>query len=85
MYIIKSLIMHHIFPAFLFRICLPMNVCILLIIQLASLVCSKLEYACSCVWYEAVLPVYLQDRKNILKVNKEVRMLLPKKDLIQVE
>ena len=29
--------------------------------------------------------VYIQDRKNILKMNKEVRMLLPKKDLIQVE
>ena len=27
----------------------------------------------------------LKDRKNILKMNKEVRMLLPKKDLIQVE
>ena len=27
----------------------------------------------------------IQDRKNILKMNKEVRMLLPKKDLIQVE
>ena len=26
-----------------------------------------------------------KDRKNILKMNKEVRMLLPKKDLIQVE
>ena len=29
--------------------------------------------------------IYIQDRKNILKMNKEVRMLLPKKDLIQVE
>ena len=29
--------------------------------------------------------IYRQDRKNILKMNKEVRMLLPKKDLIQVE
>ena len=27
----------------------------------------------------------LKDRKNILKMNKEVRMLLPKKELIQVE
>ena len=27
----------------------------------------------------------IKDRKNILKMNKEVRMLLPKKDLIQVE
>ena len=27
----------------------------------------------------------MKDRKNILKMNKEVRMLLPKKDLIQVE
>ena len=26
-----------------------------------------------------------KDRKNIFKMNKEVRMLLPKKDLIQVE
>ena len=26
-----------------------------------------------------------QERKNILKMNKEVRMLLPKKELIQVE
>ena len=26
-----------------------------------------------------------KDRKNILKMNKEVRMLLPKKGLIQVE
>ena len=29
--------------------------------------------------------IYIKDRKNILKMNKEVRMLLPKKDLIQVE
>ena len=29
--------------------------------------------------------IYRKDRKNILKMNKEVRMLLPKKDLIQVE
>ena len=27
----------------------------------------------------------IKDRKNIFKMNKEVRMLLPKKDLIQVE
>ena len=26
-----------------------------------------------------------KDRKNIFKMNKEVRILLPKKDLIQVE
>ena len=26
-----------------------------------------------------------KDRKNIFKMNKEVRMLLPKKDIIQVE
>ena len=29
--------------------------------------------------------IIIKDRKNILKMNKEVRMLLPKKDLIQVE
>ena len=29
--------------------------------------------------------LYIYDRKNILKMNKEVRMLLPKKDLIKVE
>ena len=29
--------------------------------------------------------IYMKDRKNIKKMNKEVRMLLPKKDLIQVE
>ena len=29
--------------------------------------------------------LYSKDRKNILKMNEEVRMLLPKKDLIQVE
>ena len=28
---------------------------------------------------------YYKDRKNILKMSEEVRMLLPKKDLIQVE
>ena len=33
------------------------------------------------IWYI----LYSKDRKNILKMNKEVRMLLPKKDLIQVE
>ena len=29
--------------------------------------------------------LFLQDRKNILKMNKEVGMQLPKKELIQVE
>ena len=29
--------------------------------------------------------IYIKTEKNILKMNKEVRMLLPKKDLIQVE
>ena len=43
-------------------------------------------------WKTSLIPTYrvyrlydIQDRKNILKMNKEVRMLLPKKDLIQVE
>ena len=43
-------------------------------------------------WKTSLIPtskVYLlydiQDRKNILKMNKEVGMLLPKKELIQVE
>ena len=29
--------------------------------------------------------IYIKDRKKHLKMNKEVRMQLPKKDLIQVE
>ena len=29
--------------------------------------------------------MHVQERKNILKMNKEVGMLLPKKELIQVE
>ena len=29
--------------------------------------------------------IYIQERTNIFKMNKEVRMLLPKKELIQVE
>ena len=28
---------------------------------------------------------YIQERKNIFKMNKEIGMLLPKKELIQVE
>ena len=34
---------------------------------------------------EYVFMYMYKDRKNILKMNKEVRMLQPKKDLIQVE
>ena len=33
----------------------------------------------------AVCTIKSKDRKNILKMNKEVGMLLPKKELIQVE
>ena len=43
-------------------------------------------------WKTSLTPTYrvyrlydIKDRKNILKMNKEVRMLLTKKDLIQVE
>ena len=31
------------------------------------------------------LSIYIQDRKNNLKMNKEVGMLMQKKELIQVE
>ena len=34
---------------------------------------------------ESTDSMIIKDRNNILKMNKEVRMLLPKKDLIQVE
>ena len=52
-----------------------------------SLVCNVLRQ-----WKTLLIPTYrvyrlydIKDRKNIFKMNKEVRMLLPKKDLIQVE
>ena len=35
--------------------------------------------------YIVTAAIYIQNRKNILKMKKEVRMLLPKKELIQVE
>ena len=33
----------------------------------------------------SMLGLIIKERKNIFKMNKEVRMLLPKKELIQVE
>ena len=38
------------------------------------------ELAGAFLWY-----IYIQDRKNILKMNKEVGLLMQKKELIQVE
>ena len=37
-----------------------------------------------CIIYNIYIYIYIRPKKH-LKMNKEVRMLLPKKDLIQVE